>query len=280
MSRLITTTLLYGIYGSGKSGLAISSFWDWVKQEPREGRIGRLMNIGSEDSDALTREMPEEMIKRYPIDPDKPLKFAKDAVAFLKSLTAKLMKAKALSSPPPITDLVFDGISEYNTYFISQTEEMGVQGYDIYKEWKDEYFKILVPLLKNLKYLGCNVFVTAHVTERKKGTYNKRTGKTEGESPEALMPTEFHPDIDGKPKYKVGHLFDFVVYMKEEGSTKLVGGRREVETDMLSFWLGGGDFAVKNVYKHLWRKEDAILKNAMWEDVERIFEGFAEEGKG
>ncbi len=57
------STLLYGGPGVGKTALATSSFWDYKKREPIEGRNGRLLLIGREENDALG--IPDEFIVRF-----------------------------------------------------------------------------------------------------------------------------------------------------------------------------------------------------------------------
>ena len=67
------STLLYGGPGVGKTALAVSSFWDFLKREPIEGRNGRLLLIGREENDALG--VPEENIVRFPLPQNNPIKF-------------------------------------------------------------------------------------------------------------------------------------------------------------------------------------------------------------
>ena len=55
--------LTYGAAGVGKTALCVSSFWDFVKEEPVPGRNGRLLLIGREENDALG--LPEEFVRRF-----------------------------------------------------------------------------------------------------------------------------------------------------------------------------------------------------------------------
>ena len=80
------STLLYGGPGVGKTALATSSFWDFRKREPVEGRNGRLLLIGREENDALG--IPDENIVRFPLPQNDPLTFAQDFELYLRALNS------------------------------------------------------------------------------------------------------------------------------------------------------------------------------------------------
>ena len=68
------SSLLYGGPGVGKTSLAVSSFWDYMKREPVPGKNGRLLLIGREENAALG--IPEEKVVRFPLPHNTPIKFA------------------------------------------------------------------------------------------------------------------------------------------------------------------------------------------------------------
>ena len=90
------STLLYGGPGVGKTALATSSFWDYKKREPIEGRNGRLLLIGREENDALG--IPDEFIVRFPLPQNDPIAFAEEFEIYLKAFFKLPNSTKILTS--------------------------------------------------------------------------------------------------------------------------------------------------------------------------------------
>ena len=90
------STLLYGGPGVGKTALATSSFWDYKKREPIEGRNGRLLLIGREENDALG--IPDEFIVRFPLPQNDPIAFVNGREPLLVSCSYCIQRLYRLTS--------------------------------------------------------------------------------------------------------------------------------------------------------------------------------------
>jgi len=184
------SALFYGAYGSGKTTLITSPFWDFKKREPVEGRIGRLILVGREMNEDLG--IPEEMVKRFPYDENHPMSFADDLIKYLEQLNRASKK-----NEEGITDLAFDGITEFCENFLdaveeTESEEVAKNSYHVWRRWKS-MFKRWVQLTNPMS-LGYNVFTTARVKERR-------------DSDEGWRGDPYYPDVMGWARNHLGNYF-------------------------------------------------------------------------
>ena len=255
------STLLYGGPGVGKTALAVSSFWDFLKREPIEGRNGRLLLIGREENDALG--VPEENIVRFPLPQNNPIKFAHDFETYLRALNSPKGKAAG------VTDVVIDGFTElcYDfTYAYRESNDPRDQ-FETYREWQRTFISIMQ--LLHPKSLEANVFGTARVAELRKGSTSSRGTAVKGD-PEWMDEFKYYPSMEGWSRHNMGHYFNMVVYLEQDVKTRMVGGKAIKIPSHVSHWLGGGDYWTKNIFAHLWLDQSPTLDDAQWTDVEEV----------
>lgn len=262
---LYRSVLSYGGPGSGKTSFGISSFWDFQKKEPVEGQTGRLLLIGRESNPDL--DIPEDMVKRFPIDRRNPLRF-------IESLKSYLMAALALAKKggDHPNNLILDGFSELGLDFLWGYGEDNPEAkkWDSYSELKRDLTEIM--LMWDPAELKANLFGTARITKFKKPSKTEGGKVIEGD-PDWMAEYTYHPAIDGFWRDNLGHYNNHIVYHEltwKEGPPK--GGKRTKVPLYLSHWLPTGDYMVKNTAAHKWPLE-ATLENAGWPQVMAALEG-------
>jgi hypothetical protein len=250
--------LFYGAYGSGKTTLATSAFWDFKKEELVKGRVGRVVYVGREMNEDLG--IPEEYVRRFPYNERKPLKFADNLIKWLEQMNMASKK-----NEEGITDFVFDGITEFCENYLDaieeeESEEVRKNSYHVWRRWKS-MFKRWVQLTHPVS-LGMNVFVTARVKEKR-------------DSDEEWRGDQYYPDVMGWARNHLGNYFNHIVYMKQGGKTTMEGGKPGSKPERTSFWIPGGEYAVKNTAEHKWLEKGVKgqLVNVTWPEVEEIFRG-------
>ena len=255
------STLLYGGPGVGKTSLGVSSFWDYQKREPVAGRNGRLLLIGREENDALG--VPEDLIVRFPLPQNDPIKFAQDFEIYLKALNSPKGKEAG------ITDIVVDGFTElcYDFTYAYRESNDPRDSFETYREWQRMFISIMQ--LLHPKALQANIIGTARVAEMRKGSTSSRGSTVKGD-PEWMEEFKYYPAMEGWARHNMGHYFNMVVYLEQDIRTRVVNGKPIRMPTHVSNWLGGGDYWTKNIFGHLWLDQPPTLDNAMWPDVEQI----------
>lgn len=264
---LMRDILLYGPFGAGKTTLAISSFWDFEKEEPVSGRTGRILMIGGERNDDLG--IPDEMVRRFRIDPKDWLGFAEGP----NGLESWLQAMQKQSAELGFTDLVLDGITELGTNYIeahNETYPNEVETYSPYGAWF-RFFKRIMRLL-DVSDLGCNIFVTAGVTEGKKGGTTARGKPVQGD-PAWMEDFKYIPNLIGQAKDRVGHYFSRVVYMESDmGKPEIIEGKAVPQPVHTSRWVSSDRVLIKNTAEHKWPSDKHVMENVTWPEVEAILE--------
>ena len=240
MSRdgIWTSWLLYGLAGSGKSAFGVSSFWDW--QQRKVIGKGRWITIGRENNPALMVPASFRKAGNVSLRLRAP---ALDDTTWLKDfeevMTALLSMAKAGEH---LDGLVFDGWSEFDLLFENTFVGSGA----------DRNIKKFEALLNNAfaiasmldpEELGCHVFTTARVMERRKQHVNPKTGTTMGEADPEYM-SDYYPAFRGKFRYDMPNYHNMVMYMElKEGHPPT----------HLMHMLKTGDYLIKNSWEHAWK---------------------------
>lgn len=252
--------LSYGGPGTGKTALGVSSFWDFLKKEPVEGQTGRLLLIGRESNPDL--DVPDEFIKRFPVDRANPLDFVENLKKYMVTLLAKAKKQP--ESRP--TNIVLDGFSELGLDFLwaHQEDNPGAGKWDKYSDLKRDLTEIF--LMWNPDELQANLFSTARVTRFKKQSKTDSGKVIEGD-PDWMSDTTYHPALDGFWRDNLGHYFNHIVYHEMTFSAAVEKGGKTVKKSLwLSHWLPTGDYTVKNTAAHKWPL-NATLENVSWPTV-------------
>ena len=251
--------MFYGGPGSGKTSLVVSSWWDYIAEQPIEGTKGRLLLIGGERNRNLG--LPDDMVVRFPIDPDKPMAFMDDLIRWLKRAHLQVNK------PDPITHIGFDGFSEMCYVFIwaAKRTMSGGDTWAIWDTWREKFMEII--MLADPIDLNAHILGTARVQEVKKPKQDSK-GNDMPSDPD-WMDFDYGPAMQGWAKLNLGHYFDFVVFMEQGYSEKVKGGKKTKIPQWDSNWLPGGDFWTKNQLAHKWDKLGlgGVLTNLMWPDL-------------
>lgn len=253
------STLLYGGPGVGKTALAISSFWDFLKEEPVPGREGRWILVGQESNPALA--VPEEFIKRFPIPANNPFGFVAELDLYTKALVSAAAK-----KGNKITDIVFDGWTEFcRDYVWAHEIEKGSAGtWDPYRDWVRDFTSIIQRL--SPRVLNANVFGTARVAEFRKAGKTASTNKEVKGDPEWMSEFKYHPSMEGQIKHQLPHYFNFVIYMDKDYKMGFAKGK-ETKTEVFkSHWVATGDYSVKNILGHKWGEEPEMV-DVQWPEV-------------
>ncbi len=263
------STLLYGGPGSGKTGTALSSFWDFTRREFVEGRRGRWIRIGKEQNPMISP--PDEFVKRIEMGSDAST-IARRAITYITELT-QAIKTGAFEKQfgYALTDIVFDGITELGA-IRTATEDGDGDKWVTYRGWKADYINLIQ--LLDPEELNCNIFLTARIGEAKKGTMVKQV--LQGKDPEWLEAMGLIPEIDGWARKHLSNHHQYVFFM-EQGVTKKPTGKvgevlriPHVELHMIP----DGDYWVKNQAAHAWAgiKGPATLTNPKWSEVEALLD--------
>lgn len=254
--------LFYGSFGAGKTCLAVSSFWDFKKEEPVEGRDGRILFLGRESNDMLN--IPEEYVKRFPIDSTTPTKFLDSFEQYLKALAAKAKKGEGP------TDIVIDGWTEMGFMFqwAYETEFEPNDNWEGWRKWKSRFIGNI--LILNPNTLNANIFSTARVAEVRKGAKTRGGSDIKGD-PDWMQDQKYIPAMEGWAKQHLGHYQDFVVYMEEDYTPLMKKGKKFLRPIYVSHWLPAGDYRVKNKLAHKWIDAglSPTFESAAWPEIEK-----------
>ncbi len=262
--------LVYGYTHAGKTGLGVSSMWDFLKG--KKVRDGKWVTIGREDNTAL--DVPEEMRIRLTSPDLSSIKFADDLWSLLKQIRRENMAARKEGKPLVVESLFLDGMTEFNLLF-EQSYENAVSTSSSYDRWNELLVRefAIVQMLDPVELGGCHVIVSARVQERKKGTVNKKTGEVVGADPENLF-EEFYPALRGQFKGSFPHYFDMVLYMERDVIAKKVKGvlKNNVPVHRINLAPSSG-YLIKNKWEHKWVLDDEapdIMDNASFDDILNI----------
>tara|TARA_Y100000034_G_C6901879_1_gene417362 strand:+ start:2957 stop:3799 length:843 start_codon:yes stop_codon:yes gene_type:complete len=250
------TFLSYGPPGYGKTAFGVSSFWDFNKNEIVPGTDGRILFVGREKNDDL--DIPEELVKRFPMNPAKPMAFATDLIKYLKVMIAKARKGEGPTS------VVLDGLSELCYAFIwgaKQDDRAKTNQFWTWNEWQEHFTAIMQMLSPDV--LGCDVFSTARVGEFREGGDNVKS------DPEWMDTFRYHPAAQGWAKLNMGHYYNFIIH-HEQGFDIEVRGKTKVKVPYVKTnWLPTGEYMVKNSMRHKWLKAGMppSMKDVTWPQV-------------
>ena len=254
------STLLYGGPGTGKTALAVSSFWDWRKHK----RIanGKLITFGGEDNPALM--IPEECRQT---DKGTSLRLTSpmlDETAFLEQfdlITRRLVLDAREGNNLDV--LVIDGLSEFDLLF-EETYGGAGEG-SSFAKWGallSQMFSMMMRLSHTS--LGCHVIMTARVMEKKSGQQAKQS--TVAGDPD-WVDFDYYPSMRGSFRLHLPHYFNLVLYMEQKQVRVAEGPRagESVPAHIVNL-VRHGKFYVKNVWQHqlLASKEETQIINPMW----------------
>lgn len=271
--------LLYGNGGVGKTPLAVSAFWDWMRR--KKLAEGRWITLGREDNPALA--VPEEFRTMY--DGKMSLRLRAPTldddrwVRDLDKVTLDLVKAARKGQK--LDALVFDGFSEFDLLYEKVVDNNGgpdsllpeTERKENFAKWNsllESFFSIVQRL--DPTELGCDVICTARVMEKKRAKQSKKGTVIPGD-PEYLD-FDYYPAIRGAFRYLIPCYFNMVLYMDVEVRPVDVGGKiLKAPTHILNT-VATGDFFVKNHWEWQWMKLGLPFEmvNPMWSDVRRNIE--------
>ena len=201
-------TLLYGAGGAGKTGLAVSAFWDWMFGKPVAD--GKLISFGAEDNPAL--EIPEEFRQTQNGTSLRLTSPLLDSTEFLQQfdlITRKLIYDA--ENGDKLDVLVIDGLSEFDLLY-EHTFDTGDDEKGNFAKWDgllNQMFSMMLRIMPSV--LGCAVITTARVMEKKK---SKQSGKTTMAGDPGWMDFDYYPSLRGSFRLHLPHYFQNVFYME------------------------------------------------------------------
>jgi hypothetical protein len=268
-------TLLYGGPGTGKTATAVGSFWDWKKKE-MVGK-GKYITFGRENNPAL--RIPEEC--RRMGEKGGSLRFTNPTMdsfdwvnrfeAAANGLLAAAKKGNTLDA------LVIDGMSEFDLLYEMVYANQGSG--DKFAKWDallNQCFAIMQKL--DPEELGCDVFVTARVMERKK---ERRSSATVIPGDPEWINFDYYPSMRGSFRLHFPHYFNLVLYMetqmKRVTSGQLKG--KSIAAHVMNM-VRTGDIYVKNQWEFDWMKAGLPLQmvNPDWPKVKQMMDKLQAEG--
>lgn len=255
--------LLYGGPGAGKTATAVSSFWDWANG--KQVRDGRLIAVGRENNPAL--RIPGELVRRFVISPDDPLRHAKELNEYLRALRVAAYKG----SGPEV--VVFDGFTEWASVYEHYKSQEPHDARDKWYAWrhlKDEFISTVQML--NPQELRAHVIATARVTVKRVGIVNKETREVTGADPE-WVDCRYFPAIDGWARDNLSNYFNLVLYMDQDRKEVRAKGQTTYDTIHRVYMRTQGDFWVKNCWEHLLKEAPPFLDNPTFDTILDTIQG-------
>lgn len=254
----LASTLLYGGPGGGKTALAVSSFWDWLRHELVVPN-GKIITFGAEDNPALC--IPQECretAKGTSLRLTSPLL---DGQTFLNDFD-KITRRFILDAEEghPLDVLVIDGMSEFDLLFEMSYQDEGNDGYAKWNALLSEMFSCMMRATPQA--LGCPVIVTARVMEKKKA---KQIGNKTVDGDPGYMDFDYYPSMRGQFRLHMPHYFNLVLYMDTVGNLKT--GK---PVHAASMYKGAtSEYYVKNCWEHEWLAADLPERvyNKMWPEL-------------
>ena len=252
-----SSTLLYGGPGSGKTALAVSSFWDWRKQEQIAN--GKLITLGGEDNPALmVPQKCRETAKGTSLRLVSPLL---DGQQFLEQLNLILRRLVAdAEEGHPLDVLVIDSLSEFDLLY----EHTFAGGDDNFAKW-DGLLANLFALMMCASHtaLKCQVIMTARVMEKKKAKMFK-TSSVAGDPD--YVDFDYYPSLRGSFRLHLPHYFNMVLYQETALARNAAGKVVPVHKTNL---VRSGGYYVKNVWEHQWLEHEPLpyVVNASWPTI-------------
>lgn len=251
-----TSTLLYGGPGAGKTSLAVSSFWDWQKQEKICN--GKLITFGAEDNPALA--IPEECRhtdKGTPLRLTSPLLDDREFLNQFNLITRRFVQDAIEGNPLDV--LVIDGMSEFDLLF----EETFEDDDNNFAKWNALLSQMFACMMRAThSALQAHVIMTARVMERKKA---KQQGRVTMAGDPAYLDYDFYPAMRGAFRQHMPHYFNMVLYMETDTGVR---DGKPIPIHVANM-VRTGDYYVKNVWEHAWLAKEPSPKvaNPMWYDL-------------
>ena len=261
----VTSGLLYGGPGSGKTALAVSAFYDWQTGTPVTENA-KLVTFGREDNPALA--VPESYRQT---DKGTSLRFSSpqlDSMDWLEKfeLVTEMLLHEA-SKGNCLDVLVIDGMSEFDLLF---EEVFAAQngGSDEFKKWNALLSQMFATMIRlDPVALGCTVLVTARVMERKK---ERRSRMSSIAGDPDFVDFDYYPSLRGSFRLHFPHYFSYVWHMETQ-MMRATSGKWEgqmLPAHVLNM-VRTGEFYVKNQWEHQWLQagEELQILNPSFPDV-------------
>ena len=258
-----TSTLVYGGPGVGKTPYAISSFYDW--KTGQELGNGRWVTFGRENNPALA--VPE----KYRMLGGQSLRLRSPSLndfgwlqQFKEVVNALLLKARQGEC---LDALVIDGMSEFDLLYEMVFDATDSNG-DKFAKWNGLMSEMLAIMQRlDPDELGCHVFVTARVMERKRER-RSRSATIAGDP--AFVDFDYYPSLRGGFRLHFPHYFNMVLYMETQLKLVTVGEWKgqQLPAHVLNM-VRTGDFYVKNNWEYQWLRagEPLQMVNPAFADV-------------
>jgi hypothetical protein len=252
--------LFYGPPGGGKTALAASSFWDF--QEERMIGKGKIITVGTEYNAGLN--IPDECRRTdngTSLELISPMLDDTEFLTQFDLLTRKFVYDA--QNGERLDALVFDGLSEFDLMYEYTFKQEDDERESKFAKWEGlmaEVFRCLTRL--NPRTLGCQVFSTARVMERKKAVQSKQGGSTQSNEV-GWHDFDYYPSMRGSFKHQLGHYFQNVFYVETVPASLPDGttiAAHAVHT------LMAGDYLTKCQWEHKWQHAGLAspVINAQW----------------
>jgi hypothetical protein len=269
------SSLLYGGPGAGKTATALSSFYNW-----KTGELfghGKLITFGRENNPALNipiecRQTPGGSSLHFSSPKLNDFSWVDKFEAACDGLLVAARQGNCLDA------LVVDGMSEFDLLYESVFQNNEAGG-DKFAKW-DALLNQMFAAMQRLDpvELNCDVFVTARVMEKKRGSVS-RSGSTVAGDP-AFLDFDYYPSLRGSFRLHFPHYFNLVLYMETQMKLVTAGelkGKR-MPAHVLNM-VRTGDFYVKNQWEYPWLRGGlpTQLFNPDWPDVREMLLGVSGE---
>ena len=272
------STLLYGGPGVGKTATAVSSFYDW-KRGTLHGN-GKLITFGREHNPALRVPIECRTMGKNSASPhfSSPKMDDFGWIARFEAACDGLLVAARKGNC--LDALVVDGMSELDLLYETVFQNKEGTG-DKFAKW-DALLNQMFSAMQRLDpvELGCDVFVTARVMEKKRA--RKSAGSTIPGDPD-YIDFDYYPSLRGSFRLHFPHYFNLVLYM-EAPERRVTAGEfkgRTMQVHIVNMLRNGG-FYVKTQWDYKWLKDGlpTQLFNPDWPDVKEMINTLQGGGTG
>lgn len=275
MTELYLSQMPYGFAGVGKTFYAVSSLWDFEKDDLK--RKGYWLTFGRESNRRI--KMPEITLEQVKAGEYGHIRMGSpnlDSDEFAKNFGAlcRWIHKKNSGKTKHVEVFIVDGMSEFDLLY--ETVHTAIHGDgNKYAKWDDllaqffSAFQILDP-----EEINAHIIMTARVREVRRKEVD-RIGNVTRQGDGDFIPTTYMPSVRGQFKTYMPHYFNLVTYYDTKTLMQSIGGKNVRAGVHQAHMLPEDEFLVKNNWEDLWLKagKPSILNNPTFDEILTIVKG-------